>query len=123
MWREVPAQVGPSDPGEAKANPMIWHRVIMAEPEVAKFRHDLKRVYRKEIAAGRIAGYTLFARKEGPGDYVLYIPPGAVVLFDRMPDWRARLQPYSGTPDLRGFDVIPVGLSHRNSIHARSNSR
>ncbi len=102
---------------------MIWRTVIMTEQEVAKFRHDLKRVYRREIAAGRVAGYTLFARKEGPGDYVLYVPPGAVVLFDRMPDWKERLQPYNGTPDLRGFEVIPVGSSHRISIHTRTDTR
>jgi hypothetical protein len=90
---------------------MIWHTLIMVEREVAKFRHDVKRVYRKEIAAGRVAGYTLFARKESPEGYTLFVPPGAVVLFDLLPGWKGRLLPYKGTPDLRGFDVIPVGLS------------
>jgi len=80
----------------------------MPEREFAQFRNDLKRAYQGEIANGRIAGYTLFARKESP-DFLLFIPPGAVVLFERTPSWRGRLQPYRGTPSLKGVEVIPVG--------------
>lgn len=114
-------KVEPNVSGEANASAMIWHTVNIAEREVAKFRHDLKRVFRKEIAIGHVAGYTLFARKEAEG-YTFYVPPGAIVLFDRLLGWKGRLVAYRGTPDLRGFNVIPLGLSERNSIHARNGS-
>jgi hypothetical protein len=82
----------------------------MATLEFVEFRRDLEREYRREIAAGKVAGYTLFARKREAGDHILYIPPGAVVLFERMPTWQRRLRAYNGTPDLKGFEPIPVSV-------------
>ena len=87
---------------------MSWQTMIVAPSEFIEFRGDLKSEYLKEIAAGRLAGYTLFARKRGAGDQLLVVPPGAVVLFERLPRWRKRLRPYKGTPDLKGFEAVPM---------------
>ncbi len=87
---------------------MSWHTIIMGPSEFAEFRRDLERKYRHEIAAGRLAGYTLFARKRDAGDHLLFVPPGAAVLFERAPDWQKRLRPYKGMPDLKGFEVVPM---------------
>jgi len=89
---------------------MLWRSMIIAASEFAEFRRDLERKYRREIAAGKVAGYTLFARKREAGDYILLVPPGAVVLFERMPTWQRGLRAYSGTPDLKGFDPISVSV-------------
>jgi len=88
---------------------MAWRSMIMATSELSEFRRDLEREYRREIAAGRVAGYTLFARKREAGDHLLLIPPGTVVLFERLPSWQRRLRQHYGTPDLRGFEPVPVG--------------
>lgn len=82
--------------------------VVVVERDFAKLRDDLRREYQTEIATGRVAGYVLYARKEDGNSYLLLIPPGAVVLFERMPDWKARLQSFSGRPNLKGVEVIPV---------------
>jgi hypothetical protein len=87
---------------------MRWRSMIMATSEFVEFRRDLERKYRREIAAGKVAGYTLFARKREAGDYILLIPPGAVVLFERLPSWQRRLRAYNGTPDLKDFEPVPV---------------
>jgi len=87
---------------------MPWRRMIMATSEFHEFRRDLEREYRREIAAGKVAGYTLFAHKREAGDHLLLIPPGAVVLFERLPNWQRRLRQYNGTPDLKGFEPVPV---------------
>ena len=44
--------------------------MIMVTSEFSEFLRDLQREYRGEIAAGKAAGYTLFA-----GDHILFIPP------------------------------------------------
>ena len=72
---------------------MSWHTLIMAASEFVEFRRDLECKYRREIAAGRVAGYTLFARKLEAGDHFLFVPPGAVVLFERMPSWQGASDP------------------------------
>jgi hypothetical protein len=64
---------------------MPWRSMIIATSELIGFRQDLEGEYRGEIAAGKVAGYTLFPRKREAGDHILFIPPGAVVLFERMP--------------------------------------
>jgi hypothetical protein len=87
---------------------MSWHTLVMAASEFIEFRRDLECKYRREIATGRVAGYALFARKRMAGDHFLFVPPGAVVLFERMPRWQQRLRPYEGTPDLRGFVAVPM---------------
>jgi hypothetical protein len=87
---------------------MPWRSVIMATSEFDEFRRDLAREYRQEIAAGKVAGYTLFASKREAGDHILFIPPGAVVLFERIPRWQGRLRSYNGMPDLKGFKPVPV---------------
>ena len=87
---------------------MSWHTIITAHSEFAEFREDLKRKYRGEIAGGRLRGYTLFARRRDAGDYLLFVPPAAVVLFERLPSWQKRLRPYKGTPDLKGFEAVPM---------------
>jgi hypothetical protein len=87
---------------------MPWRCMIMATSEFHEFRRDLEREYRREIAAGKVAGYTLFARKREASDHLLLIPPGAVVLFERLPSWQRQLRQYNGTPDLKGFEAIPV---------------
>ena len=87
---------------------MQWHSVAMAEPQLIKLRQDLKREFRHEIADGRAAGYTLFAQQKRAGECILFIPPGAVVLFDRMPSWKRRLRRYAGAPDLKGSVALPL---------------
>lgn len=87
---------------------MPWCSMIMATSEFSGFQRDLKSEYRREIAAGKVAGYTLFTRKREAGDHILFIPPGAVVLFERMPHWQRRLREYNGTPRLKGFEPVPV---------------
>ena len=93
---------------ELKTSSMPWYTLTLSERQFAKLRRDLKQAYQGEIAAGRVAGYVLFARKVS-ADFLLFIPPGAVVLFERTPRWAERLQPYRGTPALKGVEVIPVG--------------
>ena len=88
---------------------MPWHTLIIAVSEFIEFRRDFKRKYRHEIAAGRVAGYTLFSHNTDAGDCVLFVPPSAAVLFERMPTWSKRLKPYKGTPDLRDFGPVPMG--------------
>ena len=87
---------------------MSWQSMIMAPSEFFEFRRNLKSEYLEEIAAGRLAGYTLFARKRDAGDQLLLVPPGAVVLFERLPRWRKRLRPYKGMLDLKGFEAVPM---------------
>jgi len=87
---------------------MTWHTVTMAKVEFTQFRKDLLHLYRDEIAAGRLAGYTLFAYKGDAGARVLFVPPGAAFLFDRMPSWKTRLRPCEGTPNLRRSEALPV---------------
>ena len=87
---------------------MPWHSIIMATSEFGEFRRDLERKYRREIAARKVAGYTLFARSREGGDHILFIPPAAVVVFERMPIWQRRLRPYNGTPNLKDFEPVPV---------------
>ena len=87
---------------------MLWRSMIMSTSEFVEFRRDLERKYRREIAAGKMAGYTLFARKREAGDHILLIPPGAVVLFERMPSWQHHLRAYSGTPELKDFEPVSV---------------
>lgn len=85
---------------------MPWRSMIVATSEFREFRRDLEREYRR---AGKLAGYTLFARNREAGDYILFIPPAAVVLFERLPTWQRRLRQHNGTPDLKGFEPVPVG--------------
>ena len=59
-------------------------------------RRHLERKYRRETADGRVAGYTLFTHKRALGGHFLFVPPGAVVLFERMPNWQGRVRPYEG---------------------------
>jgi len=80
----------------------------MADAELGRFRRELLHQYREEIDSGRTAGYTLFACKNNAGDYTLFVPPGAVVLFERMPNWQRRLRPYSGIPNLSGSEALLV---------------
>ena len=80
----------------------------MADGELAKFRRALACAYRDEIAAGQTAGYALFARKRDAGDHILFIAPGALDLLQRLPSWKRRFRRYKGTPDLKGFEVLPV---------------
>jgi hypothetical protein len=87
---------------------MPWHTVIMAEREFIEFMKDLNREYRREIAAGLVTGYTLFARRRDAGDHQLFIPPAAMALFERMPSWKRRLRPYRGTPELKRFTPVPM---------------
>lgn len=87
---------------------MRWHSMIMADSELIKLRRDLAREYRDEIAAGRLAGYTVFSRKRDGGDHTLFVPPAAIALFERMPSWKKRLTPYEGTPDLSRSEAVPV---------------
>jgi len=88
---------------------MLWCSMIMTAREFSEFRRDLEREYREEIAAGKAAGYTFFSCKQEKDDLLLlHIPPGAVVLFERMPDWLGRLKPYKGNPDLKGFKPVSV---------------
>ena len=87
---------------------MSWRSMMMPASEFVGFQRDLKREYRQEIADGKIAGYTLFTRRSEAGDYLLFIPPGAVVLFERMPRWQPRLKEYNGAPNLKGFEPVPV---------------
>ena len=87
---------------------MRWHSITVTDSELIEIRKDLKRKYRREIADGRVAGYTLFACEPGAGDLILFIPPGAVMLFERMPRWKPRLRPYEGAPDLKGSMAVPV---------------
>jgi len=86
----------------------MWHSITMATSEFIKFRRDLEREYRQEIATGHVAGYTFFSCKQEAGDHFLLIPPGAAVLFERLPRWQERLKPSNGKPDLKGFK--PVSL-------------
>jgi hypothetical protein len=87
---------------------MTWRSMVMAISEFSEFQRELAREYRQEIAAGKLAGYTLFARKREAGNHFLFIPPGAVVLFERMPRWATRLRPFNGTPDLKDFEPVPM---------------
>jgi len=87
---------------------MRWRSMIMATSNSSNFGGILSANIAGRIAAGKVAGYTLFARKREAGDYILLIPPGAVVFLERMPTWRRRLRACSGTPDLKGFEPIPV---------------
>ena len=87
---------------------MTWQSVTMAKREFTQFRKDLVRMYRDEIAAGRLSGYTLFAHRGGAGAHVLFVPPGAAFLFDRLPSWKTRLRPCEGTPNLRRSEAMPV---------------
>ena len=87
---------------------MPWCSMTTATSEFDEFRRGVVREYRQEIAAGKVAGYTLFVSRREAGDHILLIPPAAVVLFERMPSWQLRLRPYNGTPDLKGFDPVPV---------------
>ena len=88
---------------------MSWHTAIMTAREFTKFRRDLKQEYRREIAAGRVAGYTVFARKREAGDHLLFIPPAAAILFERIPTWKERLKKHDGPLDLRGCAALPLG--------------
>jgi len=86
----------------------MWSSMIMATSEFIKFRRDLEREYRQEIATGHVAGFTFFSFKQETGERLLLIPPGAVVLFERLPRWREHLRPHNGSPNLKGSE--PVSL-------------
>ncbi len=87
---------------------MSWHTVKMTALEFREFRRDLSAIYRREIEAGRVSGYTLFARGGDTGNQLLFVSPAATVLFDRIPSWKGRLRPYVGVPHLKGFKAVPV---------------
>ena len=96
----------PDRPNPGKT--MAWYSLVMADAELGRFRRELLHQYREEIDSGRTAGFTLFASKNNPGDHTLFVPPGAVVLFERMPNWQRRLRPYSDIPNLSGSEALPV---------------
>jgi hypothetical protein len=87
---------------------MSWHTMMMADLELTRFIQDFEREYQREIAAGRTAGYTLYARKRDAGDHLVFVPPGALTLFERLPRWKPRLRRHEGMPDLARFKVVPV---------------
>lgn len=87
---------------------MAWHCVTMAEAELVQFKKDLARTFKHEIAAWQMSGYTLFDRREDAKKHVLFVPPAAALLFDRLPAWRTRLRPYEGVPNLKQSLVLAV---------------
>ena len=87
---------------------MSWHSMMMADHELVAFRQDIEREYQREIGTGQKTGYTLYGRKRDAGDHVLFVPPEAFHLFERMPSWKSRLRPCDGTPDLTGFRAMSV---------------
>ena len=87
---------------------MSWHTVITTQSEFTEFRDDLNREFCGEIAGGQLGGYTLFVRKRDAGDYLLFVPPAAAVLFERLPSWQKRLRPYKNTPYLKDFEAVPL---------------
>jgi len=85
-----------------------WHAMVLADLEFIEFRQALEREYRREIAAGGSRGYTLYGRKRDTGVHVVFVPPEAFHLVERLPDWRLRLRRYENTPDLAGCKAVPI---------------
>ena len=87
---------------------MCWHSMNLVDLEFIEFRQDLEREHQREIAAGRSRGYTLYGQKRDAGDHVVFVPPEAFHLFERLPNWRGRLIEHEHTPDLTGFKAVPM---------------
>lgn len=87
---------------------MSWHSMILADLEFIEFRQAFEREYQREVSAGGIRGYSLYGRKRDAGDHIVFIPPEAHHLFERLPNWKRRLRPLEGMPDLAGCKAVPV---------------
>ena len=85
---------------------MSWHSMMLSDLEFIEFKQALEREHHREIAAGQPRGYTLYGRKRDAGDHIVFVPPEALHLFERLHDWKGRLRPHEETPDLTGFKAV-----------------